>query len=66
MAGLAVSLGPSGLSFADNIAFAKEAEALGYDSAWVPEVGGNDAFALGSAVGRGHGHASASGRPSSR
>jgi probable F420-dependent oxidoreductase len=50
MAGLAVSLGPSGLSFAENIAFAKEAEELGYDSAWVPEVGGNDAFALGSAV----------------
>jgi probable F420-dependent oxidoreductase len=51
MAGLAISLGPSGLSFQDNIAFAKEAEELGYDSAWVPEVGGNDAFALGSAVG---------------
>src|SRR5687768_18593189 len=51
MAGLAVSLGPSGLSFAENIAFAKEAEQLGYDSAWVPEVGGNDAFALGAAVG---------------
>ncbi len=51
MPGLAVSLAPSGLSFADNIAFAKEAEDLGYDSAWVPEVGGNDAFALGSAVG---------------
>jgi len=39
------------LSFHDNLAFAKEAEDLGYDSAWVPEVGGNDAFALGSAVG---------------
>src|SRR5438552_6346909 len=51
MSGLAVSLAPSGLSFYDNIAFAKEAEELGYDSAWVPEVGGNDAFALGSAVG---------------
>ncbi len=51
MSGLAISLGPSGLSFAENIDFAKEAEALGYDSAWVPEVGGNDAFALGSAVG---------------
>src|SRR5581483_8401343 len=49
--GLAISLGPSGLSFHDNLAFAKEAEDLGYDSAWVPEVGGNDAFALGSAVG---------------
>jgi probable F420-dependent oxidoreductase len=51
MAGLAVSLAPSGLSFAENIAYAKEAESLGYDSAWVPEVGGNDAFALGAAVG---------------
>ena len=39
------------MSFHDNLAFAKEAEDLGYDSAWVPEVGGNDAFALGSAVG---------------
>jgi probable F420-dependent oxidoreductase len=51
MPGLAVSMAPSGLSFADNIAYAKEAEELGYDSAWVPEVGGNDAFALGSAIG---------------
>jgi len=51
VSGLAVSLAPSGLSFHDNLAFAKEAEELGYDSAWVPEVGGNDAFALGSAVG---------------
>jgi probable F420-dependent oxidoreductase len=48
---LAVSLPPSGLPFADNIAFAREAESLGYDSAWIAEVGGNDAFALGSAVG---------------
>lgn len=51
VSGLAVSLAPSGLSFRDNVAFAKEAEVLGYDSAWVPEVGGNDAFALGAAVG---------------
>lgn len=51
MTGLAVSLAPSGLSFAENIAYAREAEDLGYDSAWVPEVGGNDAFALGAAVG---------------
>jgi probable F420-dependent oxidoreductase len=51
VSGLAVSLAPSGLTFADNIKFAKEAEELGYDSAWIPEVGGNDAFALGSAVG---------------
>ena len=51
MSGLAISLAPSGLSFRDNMAFAKEAEDLGYDSAWIPEVGGNDAFALGSAVG---------------
>jgi probable F420-dependent oxidoreductase len=51
MAGLAVSMAPSGLSFAENIAYAQEAESLGYDSAWVPEVGGNDAFALGSAIG---------------
>lgn len=48
---LAVSLPPSGLPFADNIDFAREAESLGYESAWVAEVGGNDAFALGSAVG---------------
>jgi len=47
---LAISLPPSGLSFADNLAFAKEAESLGYESAWIAEVGGNDAFALGSAV----------------
>jgi probable F420-dependent oxidoreductase len=51
MSGLAVSLAPTGLSFRENIDFAKEAEQLGYDSAWVPEVGGNDAFALGAAVG---------------
>src|ERR687891_331529 len=48
---LAISLPPSGLPFADNIAFAREAEAAGYESAWVAEVGGNDAFALGAAVG---------------
>src|SRR5919206_23703 len=48
---LAISLPPSGLPFADNIAFAQEAESLGYESAWIAEVGGNDAFALGSAVG---------------
>lgn len=53
VSGLAVSLAPSGLSFRDNVAYAKEAESLGYDSAWVPEVGGNDAFALGAAVGLG-------------
>ena len=47
---LAISLPPSGLPFADNLAFAKEAESLGYESAWIAEVGGNDAFALGSAV----------------
>ncbi len=44
-------MAPSGISFADNIAYAQEAESVGYDSAWVPEVGGNDAFALGSAIG---------------
>lgn len=48
---LAISLPPSGLPFADNIGFAREAESLGYESAWVAEVGGNDAFALGAAVG---------------
>lgn len=51
MSGIAVSLPPTGLTFADNIEFAREAESLGYDSAWVAEVGGNDAFALGAAVG---------------
>jgi probable F420-dependent oxidoreductase len=50
MSPVAISMAPSGLSFHDNLAFAKEAEELGYDSAWVPEVGGNDAFALGSAI----------------
>ena len=48
---LAVSLPPSGLGFVENIAFAREAETLGYESVWIAEVGGNDAFALGSAVG---------------
>jgi probable F420-dependent oxidoreductase len=48
---LAISLPPSGLTFADNISFAQEAEASGYESAWVAEVGGNDAFALGATVG---------------
>src|SRR5438132_11849110 len=48
---LAISLPPSGLTLADNISFAREAEGSGYESAWVAEVGGNDAFALGSAVG---------------
>jgi probable F420-dependent oxidoreductase len=51
MSGIAISLPPTGLTFADNVEFAREAEACGYDSAWVAEVGGNDAFALGSAVG---------------
>lgn len=51
MSGLAISLPPTGITFADNVEFAREAESLGYDSAWVAEVGGNDAFALGSAVG---------------
>lgn len=50
MSGLAISLPPTGLTFPDNLEFAREAEGLGYDSAWVAEVGGNDAFALGSAV----------------
>src|ERR671923_1313518 len=50
MSGLAISLPPTGVTFADNIEFAREAESSGYDSAWVAEVGGNDAFALGSAV----------------
>jgi probable F420-dependent oxidoreductase len=48
---LAVSLPPSGLPFYENIEFAREAEASGYESAWIAEVGGNDAFALGAAVG---------------
>ena len=48
---LAISLPPSGLPFAENVAFAREAEDAGYESAWVAEVGGNDAFALGAAVG---------------
>lgn len=48
---LAISLPPTGIPFAENIAFAKEAESRGYESAWVAEVGGNDAFALGAAVG---------------
>jgi probable F420-dependent oxidoreductase len=47
---IAISLPPSGLPFVDNLAFAAEAESLGYESAWIAEVGGNDAFALGSAV----------------
>lgn len=51
MSGRAISLPPTGVTFADNIEFAREAESLGYDSAWVAEVGGNDAFALGAAVG---------------
>jgi probable F420-dependent oxidoreductase len=51
MSGLAISLPPTGITFPDNIEFAREAESLGYDSAWVAEVGGNDAFALGTAVG---------------
>jgi probable F420-dependent oxidoreductase len=50
MSGVAISLPPSGLTFRDNLEFAREAESLGYDSAWVAEVGGNDAFALGTAV----------------
>lgn len=51
MSGIAISLPPTAVSFSDNIEFAREAESLGYDSAWVAEVGGNDAFALGAAVG---------------
>ena len=51
MSGRAISLPPTGITFADNIEFAREAESLAYDSAWVAEVGGNDAFALGAAVG---------------
>jgi probable F420-dependent oxidoreductase len=51
VSGIAISLPPSAVPFAENIAFAQEAESLGYDSAWVAEVGGNDAFALGAAVG---------------
>lgn len=48
---LAISLPPSGVSFPDCITYAQEAKDKGYDSAWVAEVGGNDAFALGAAVG---------------
>lgn len=45
-----LSLPPSGLPFAANLDLAREAERLGYESCWVAEVAGNDAFALGSAV----------------
>src|SRR5207244_333206 len=38
VSGLAISLPPSGITFADDIEFAREAESLGYDSAWVAEV----------------------------
>lgn len=47
---LAISIPPSGLPFADDLAYVREAEDLGYESCWVAEVAGNDAFALGSAV----------------
>jgi probable F420-dependent oxidoreductase len=48
---LAVSIPPGGLPFGDVLEYAKEAESLGYESCWVAEVAGNDAFAMGSAVG---------------
>lgn len=47
---LAISIPPSGLPFDEDVAFVREAEELGYDSCWVAEVAGNDAFALGAAV----------------
>lgn len=47
---LAISIPPTGLSFADDLAYVREAEERGYDSCWVAEVAGNDAFALGAAV----------------
>ncbi|HVE92634.1 MAG TPA: LLM class flavin-dependent oxidoreductase [Actinomycetota bacterium] len=47
---VAISLPPPGLALSEVPAYAREAESLGYDSCWIAEVAGNDAFALGSAV----------------
>lgn len=50
---VAISLPPTGLPMSDCVAYAREAESLGYTSCWVAEVGSNDAFALGCAVAAG-------------
>jgi len=47
---LAISLPPAGLPLSEVATFAREAEELGYGSAWVAEVAGNDGFALGCAA----------------
>lgn len=50
MGKLAISLPIPGPDLRDSLAYAREAEALGYDEAWLAEVGGPDAFSLAGAL----------------
>ena len=48
---VALSLPIPGPDLRDSLAYAEEAESLGYTDAWLAEVGGPDAFALAGALG---------------
>lgn len=50
MGKLAISLPIPGPDLRDSLAYARESEALGYDEAWLAEVGGPDAFSLAGAL----------------
>lgn len=48
---LAISVPIPGPDLTDSVAYAEEAESLGYTEAWLAEVGGPDAFTLAGALG---------------
>lgn len=50
MSKLAISAPIPGPDLSDTVAYAKEAESLGYTEAWLAEVGGADAFTLAGAL----------------
>lgn len=50
MGTLAISLPIPGPELSDSVAYAEEAQRLGYPDAWLAEVGGPDAFALAGAL----------------
>jgi probable F420-dependent oxidoreductase len=47
---LAISIPAGPIAMSDQIAYAQEAESLGYTEAWLAEVGGPDAFTLAAAL----------------